>query len=170
MTPEQVAERAQLLADQVLAVDMADWRGWTDAERDGALQVALYILRQRNAAGPQRCALDLFRSWLTPRERTELRKLRRVTVTGTAGGRYRIWPNTGLTQRIERHGSRWFGKASYCLHPLEWVPPADVALAHYLTLKTDEPAFIAAANEHRTQLWDGAYLRRLNAARRARAA
>lgn len=167
---EEVAERARLMADGVLHPDMADWTGWNEREVENACVLGIYLLRQRKANGPQRRALRLFRSWLTPPELEEYRRRRHVTVRGTAGGRYRIRPSAGLTQRVERHGSRDFAKVTFCLHPDHWVPPADVALGHYLTIQTDEPAFIEAANEHRTNLWDGAYLRRLNQARRRRRA
>lgn len=163
MTP---AELAQALADGAVAPDQVDWSQHSGQEWQDIIVLAAHLLAERRRRAPQLRALRLFRSWLRPAERAEFRRSRCVTVTGTAGGRYRIWPCTGLTQRIERHGKRWFGKAALCLHPDAWIPPADIALAHYLNIRTDEPAFLARANEHQTQLWDGAYLRRLNAARR----
>lgn len=50
------------------------------------------------------------------------------------------------------------------------LPQADVALAHMLFLLTDESWFRSVANRHpiAVQSWDGAYRRRLNAARRGR--
>lgn len=166
LTPEQAAALALRLAEGEIAFDMMDWSGVSAQEQRDLVALACHIILDRRRGGPQRRAMGLFRSWLTPSERIELRSRRHVTVTGTAGGRYRIIPATGTTQRIELHRSRWFLKASFCLHPDQWIPPADVALAHYLSIRTDEPAFLAAANRHEHQLWDGAYLRRLNAARR----
>lgn len=166
-TPEEIAMVARALANGTVAPDQVDWSEWSHRDAQNALSLACNITRARQRKGPQRRALRLFRSWLRPDELAELRRSRSVTMTGAAGGRYRILPNTGTTQRVERHGSRWYVRASYCLHPDEWIPPADVALAHYLCLRTDEASFLALANEHQHQLWDGAYLRRLNAARAA---
>jgi hypothetical protein len=165
MAPDEMLALATGLAELTIAVDMVDWSPYSDREREDVLALGLYILRQRVRAEPQRRALRLFRSWLSACERAELRVRRHVTVTGSLGGRYRIMPATGVTLRIERHGQRWFGRSSFCLHPDEWVPPADVALGHYLCLRTDEAAFLRSANEHRSDLWDGAYIRRLRAAR-----
>lgn len=170
VTAEEVYATALRIADFSIAVDMMDWSDWTEQQRQDCHAVACYIIRGRARHEPQKRALKLLRSWLTPEQRAELRSHRQITVIGTAGGRYRIYPQTGTTVRVERHGSRWFGKASFCLHPDHWIPPADIALAHLLNLRTDEPGFLARANEHRTHLWDGAYLRRLNAARRERRA
>lgn len=172
MTPEDVIAMMEAIADGSLAVDMVDWDQFAKKDADNILVGALHILRERQRGVPQRRARELLRSWLSPAQRAELSKSRCVTVIGSAGGRYRLHPETGNTKRVELHGTRWFSKASYCLHPDEWIPPADVALAHYLLLRTDEPAFLAQANEHpnTSSLWDGAYLRRINAARKARAA
>jgi hypothetical protein len=93
-------------------------------------------------------------------------------VEGSAGGTYRVMPYCGQTQRVERHGRRWFAKAAFCYHDKEGeLPKADVALAHLLLLKTDEPGFLAAAN-HRVlgdQLWNRDYIRRLRERRAQRA-
>lgn len=168
---DEVVRVGRLLADQAVAVDMMSWEGWEEREVESALMLALYILRERASKAPQRRAMGLLRSWLTPEQRRELRVYRHVTVVGASGNRYRIIPATGNTQRVELHGRRWFAKASYCLHPDHWVPPADIALAHYLSIQADEVGFLRAANEHDRSggLWDGAYLRRINAARMARA-
>ena len=171
MTPEQVAERARAIADGVVAWDMVDWTGWSPIEVRACAEVALLLVRQRNyvAARPARLrALRLFRSWLTPAELEEYRRRRHVTLTGSAGGRYRLLPVTGSAQRVERHGSREYCRATYCLHPVEPVPPADISLGHYLLLKTDEPAFLEEANASERRLWDGDWLRQLNARRRER--
>lgn len=167
---EEVLGTAQRLADHAIAVDMIDWGGWSEEEKTTVLQLACHMILDRHKKEPQRRALKLLRSWLTSEQRAEWRSSRQVTVIGSAGGRYRLYPQTGTTLRVERHGKRWWGVASFCLHPDHWIPPADIALAHLLNLRTDEPAFLARANEHKTHLWDGAYLRRLYAARRARAA
>lgn len=85
---------------------------------------------------------------------------------------YRIWPRAGLTVRLERHGRYEYDVARYCYHDdAQELPEADVALAHYLLIATDEPAFLTAANEHRRpmQQWDGAWKKRLRAAQRRRA-
>lgn len=175
MTPAQVAERARAIADETVAWDMADWTGWSDIDQRAALMAALWMIRERRyveRAPSRRCALRLFRSWLSPAHLDEMRRRGYVHVTGSAGGRYRIYPRIGRTERIERHGSREYGSARFCLHPDERLPQADISLGHYLLLLTDEPAFLEAANETPTvmMLWNGDWRRRLNRARRERAA
>lgn len=156
-----------------MAWDMCDWSEWTDQEQRDCHVLTIYEARrrvERNSASRRR-ARRLFASWLTDAERRELKQRRAVTVVGSAGGRYRLRPTGGATASIERRGTRWFALGTYCLHPTELeLPHADIALAHLLLLKTDEPAFLREANFYPSQLWDGAWLRRLNAARRERAA
>lgn len=163
-------ERVHAIVDGTLAYDMADWSDWSEQERRDCLALAIYGVEQRiwRTCRARRKSVQLFRSWLTADERACLRQRRCVEVVGSAGGRYRIYPAGGGTTRIERHGTRWYGVARYCFHdPDGELPPADIALAHLLILKTDEPRFLATANATRTDLWDGAWLRRLNARRRA---
>lgn len=171
MTRDEMFELAMSIADGSVAVDMVDWSGATEQERRDVFALAIYELTQRrNNGAPQRRAKRLFRSWLTARERKELSNRRCVTVRGASGAQYRIWPNSGVTHVLEQHGKRMYARASFCLDPDHWVPPADVALAHYLCIQTDEADFLSRANRHeqRQTMWDGAYLRRLNAARRER--
>lgn len=169
-TPEEIIERVEGLVTQVFAWDLLDWSGWSQQEKEDVGVLVLYTMQQRNRRRRkgQRVASRLLRSWLPPEQATELRRRRAFTVHGSAGGRYRIYPNTGMTNRIERHGKRDFAVAGYCLHPDEELPPADIALAHYLLLQTDEPAFLEAANERAFRLWDGEWLRRLRQIRTLR--
>lgn len=172
MTPEQMAERATALATGALAWDMADWDGWTEAEMRDVVTLTFYVARMKDEKRrrAQRRALRLLRSWLPEPQRQQLRRSQQFKVRGSAGGRYRLHPSTGITSRIERHGSRDFAVETFCLHPPDVsLPPADISLAHYLLLVTDEPRFLATANatDRRSQLWNGDYLRRLNARRAA---
>ena len=139
-----------------------------------ALSCALIRYERDRRGGPeQRRALRLLRTWLTPTQRRDLRNRREFAVTGSVGGRYRLRPATGAAQAVERHGTREFAIGTiFCLHdPAEILPPADVSLAHLLMLLTDELGFLTSANHHvsHSTLWDGVWLRRLHAARRARA-
>lgn len=167
-----MAERAAALATGVLAWDMADWTGWTEQEQRDILTLTLYVrkMKDEKRRKAQRRAMSLLRSWLPDPQRQQLRRSRKFKVRGSAGGRYRLYPSTGTTSRIERHGSRDFAVQTFCLHPPDVsLPPADISLAHYLLLVTDEPRFLATANatDRLTQLWNGDYLRRLNARRAA---
>lgn len=163
-TPAEIVALAEAFVRGSAHPDMVS--GFTTAEVEEAFQGALFIFRERRRAGPRNRALALFRSWLSKGEREELRQRRHVTLVGERH-RYRILPATGITQRVERRKSRWYAVATYCLHPSDWVPPGDVALAHYLLLKTDEAAFLATANEHAIESpWEaGARLRRTRARR-----
>jgi hypothetical protein len=170
-TSEEIAARVEALASGVLAWDMADWADWSEPEQHSVFALCLYELERRDRARreAQRRALRLLRSWLPPAQVEQFQRSRCFTVTGSAGGRYRLHPDTGTTQRVERHGKRDYAVESYCLHPPDQrLPPADISLAHYLLLVTDEPRFLALANAYscRDRLWNGDYLRRLRAARR----
>jgi hypothetical protein len=163
--------RVRVIVEGTLAVDMASWAGWTEAEERECMVLVLYEmgLRQERQCKARKRALGLFRSWLSPAERSHLVQRREVRVHGSAGGYYAVRPHTGSTARLERHGSRWFVTATYCLHPPDiLLPAADIALAHMLLLRTDEPAFLATSNETRRKLWDGDWLKCLNRARRER--
>jgi hypothetical protein len=173
MTPEQMVERAEALARESLAWDMADWSGWTEREMSDVFTLVLYIRQTRDVKRreAQRRAMRLLRSWLPEPQRRRLSRNREFKVRGSAGGRYRLYPSTGTTSRIRRHGTRDFAVTTYCLHPPDVkLPPADISLAHYLLIVTDEPRFLATANatDRMTQLWNGDYLRRLRANRMER--
>jgi hypothetical protein len=134
-------------------------------------------LERKRLRGPaQRRAHRLLRTLLTETQQRDLTRRREFFVTGSAGGIYRLLPRRGRTERVEKHGTRWYTKASYCLHDLDTVPleeqmpPADVTIGHLLLLSCDEPAFLATANAKPSDLlWNGAYLKRLAASRKQRA-
>lgn len=130
--------------------------------------------RRKAMAPAQKRALGLFLSLLSPAQRVEYRKTRRVTVRGNAGGWYRLRPTTGRVSQVEPHGVRWYAVTSYCLHdPNGDLPPADSSVGHLLLLSTDEPSFLATANatdRRSTTLWNGEWLRRLRLAKIARRA
>jgi hypothetical protein len=123
-------------------------------------------LRRRSAAVVR--SRQLLRSFLSEKQRREFSQNRQIVVIGSLGGRYRLYPHTGACKGLERHGKRWFAVRRFCLHdPEGLLPPADVSLAQMLLLLQDEAAFLAKANvtEQRSTLWNGDWLRRLNAAR-----
>lgn len=143
-------DRVHVLVSGELAFDMASWDGWNKREIYNCTQLALYeIAHQRELKSAARHrALALFRSWLSPDERAQLRVYRRVRVHGSAGGVYDVTPYQGITTRkLEQHGSRWYSVETFCLHDDPGtLPQPDIALAHLLLLKTDEPRFLATAN------------------------
>ena len=171
------AELARLgheVAISVLHPDVGDWyQELTDQEKRVVMALACYELgyvkpKEKTA---QRKAQRLLRTWLTDEQRRELARRQAFDVVGTLGGRYRLRPSMGCTGRIERHGKNYYESATYCLHDdAAELPPADLTLTHYLMIVTDEADFLAQANEYPRKLWDGQWMRRLNAARRRRAA
>lgn len=121
-----------------------------------------------------RRAMRLLRSLLSPEQRLELRRHRRsFTVIGSRGGRYRLWPYAGTTERIAQHGKYAISEVQFCLHEEgeRDLPPADLTIAHLLMLRADEERFLIDANHHPREHmgWNGDWHRRLRAARIARA-
>lgn len=174
MTNDERYALARLFAVESVVPDMcAEFQLLSREDKLTVLLLATHIIqyeRRRRGTPEQRKAMRLLRTWLTPEQRGELQRRRYFSVTGSAGGRYRIMPGSGVTAKLERHGAREFGHAcSYCLHDeLGELPKADVALAHLLLLTTDEPRFLSLANHHdrANMMWNGEWLRRLNARRR----
>jgi len=175
-TEAEVLELARRFARHEFHLDVQPgagmWDALTDEERRRCLAYTLYEM-QRRTKPEQRKALRLFRSWLTENQRQQLRTRQDVMVRGSAGGMYRINPYCGATERVERHGKRWFARTRFCYHdPAGELPKADVALGHLLLIRADEPEFILRANEHVSsgEMWSSAYRRRLAVARRFRIA
>lgn len=106
----------------------------------------LYGAQRRGDKAANRRAKRLLRDYLTEEQRRELRRCHYFTASGSAGGEYRFWPETGALFLLERHGKRRYGVVSFCYHANEYLPGADLSLAHLLELSTDEPGFIAKAN------------------------
>lgn len=177
MTPTQLANFAWMLATHRIRPDDVPWHEMSERDKRELLIMTAYELerlvwRRGQRLKAQRKALKLLRSLLTPSQRAQLRSSRCFVATGTSGGTYRLWPGAGRLQRVERHGSRWFAKVSYCIHdPDELVPPADASIGHLLLLSTDELKLTSDANVRilADQLWNGDYLRWVNEGRRERA-
>ena len=128
--------------------------------------------KQREA---QRKAMALLRKYLSPAHKIELRRNGVFHYTTNSGATYRVDPRRGRTERVTRHGSRWFVAVRFCLHddrdvPSDAMPPADLALTHLLLLLSDESEFLRIANATyaRDQLWNREWLRRLREARISR--
>jgi len=165
--------RGEITAEEAQELHHADYR-----EVVALLQYELDRRRweadKKKRAKAQRRARALLRSFLTPQQKKHLRDRRGFFVRGSLGGMYRLHPATGTVYRVEKHGKRWFGVIRYCLHDEDNVmPPADLSLGQMLLLLSDEQAFLDEANatdERSRTLWNGDWLRRLNQARRERAA
>jgi hypothetical protein len=152
--------------------DVNGWpEGFSDEDRRRVVSFGLYeIQRLRERRCPrQRKAMRLLRSWLPAAARDQLRRSRyQFYLTGASGTVYRLYPRTGKTERVVRHGTRYFLAASFCYHdPDEQLPPADITLAHALLILTDEGRFLREANEHphQTTMWDPAWRRTVAQAR-----
>lgn len=183
-TPQELADAARQVAREVLAPDFVAGIQWadgtpiTEAETRNLFTFACYEIRQMHSRRPkaQRKALRLLRTLLTPEQREQLKTGQQFRVVGSAGGVYRLYPSTGQVCAVERHGARWYGVRTFCLHELEEpgivvFPSADRTIAHLLLLSAAEPEFLALANatDRRPDCWNGEYLRRLRRARRERA-
>jgi hypothetical protein len=135
-----------------------------EAETIDALRLYLHRLLIRRRLGPQRKAFALLRSLLTKDQTRQLRGGSFIVET-SLGNHYRICPRWACTERVLKHGSRWFTVERYCLHDEQYnrMPAGDLAIAHLLLLTCDEPAFLATANARSTrdQLWNPEYLRRM---------
>lgn len=152
---------------------------WTDNDLHLVMWIGedrIYRRWKKKQISAQRRALALFRSLLTRAERDELRRNRCVTID-TGSARYRLHPNTGGLQVLERHGSQWYVKGLFCYHEAEGqprLPSADRSIAHLMLLRYDEERLLAEANitwrDRINAGWDGDWRRRLNAARREREA
>jgi hypothetical protein len=146
----------------------------TEAEYRDVLALRAYLARMRHhdrRRGPQRKAVALLRSFLSPAQRDRLRATGCFLVVLPSGRTYRIEPRFGFVERVTRQGSRWYADERYCLHDDQddgKMPPADVSTAHMLLLLADETEFLRIANARtaRDQLWNRAYLQRLREARR----
>jgi len=175
MNADEMARLARQLASGAVAPDDVDWPQMSDRDRRDLIALVGYEIRQQRLrralrGRAQRRARGLLCSLLSTDQRAELGRRRYVTVVGSAGGIYRLFPGTRGAQRVVRHGRHWYAAASYCLHdPENELPPADVTVAQMLLLMADEPAFLATANATPSFLWDGQWLRRLRARRREEA-
>lgn len=144
------------------------------AYRGNQLQRRWWKARRRNA---QRRALCLLRRYLSPSQAESLRRRGEFLATMPSGATYRLDASRGRTERVVRHGRRWFVRVRFCLHetddtPDDAMPPADMSLAHLLLLHADEGEFLRLANATPASdmLWNGDWLRRLRAARLERSA
>lgn len=172
-TDAELAALARQCAAGDLHPDIGDWfHELTALEQNVVLMLTVHEIqnRPRYRKPSQRKAQTLLRTWLTPEQRESLKRKQQFIVIGSIGGRYRLMPRMGRTAKIERHGTRDFETATYCLHDdASELPPADLTLAHYLMIVTDEADFLAQANEHKnSMLWNSEWLRRLAASRRER--
>ena len=173
------------LATHDLAPDFPACYRWldgtviTDAQAADVRALRAHYVRQvaqRIRAGqgrePQRKALRLLRTYLSPSQQAQLDRDGAFLATTASGATYRLDARRGRTERVTRHGKRWFVLVRFCLHddraqPDAVMPPADMALAHLLLLHSGEDEFLGVANATvaRDQLWNPAYLRNLRQAR-----
>lgn len=166
-----------LVTDRISPSTLEDLR-WADSTAPTAEEFrtirAMYgytlWYNHRNRPIPQRKAMRLLRTLLSPEQRRTLRAGRYFYVTTRSGATFRFWPRAGSTDRVARHGTRWYSKSSFCLHDAEndqQMPPADLVIAHLLLISADEAKFLEMANEHknRSQLWNGEYMREMRQAR-----
>lgn len=170
-TQGEIVRAAKAIAAGDQHPDMGALDGFTADEGRQVLSLALYQIQYGPRRRAQRKARRLFQSWLTPAQRAEYRSRGDVRIVGSAGGHYRIQPNAGRAERIERHGKNWYAVSDFCYHDeAAELPNADLALVHMLMLRTDEPGFLAVANEHKRdrQMWNGDYLRRIRRVQRER--
>lgn len=139
---------ATSIVEGTWAPEYAEDLALTDAECNEVRAWAIYEMRWRAARLGQKRALPLLRSYLTREQRRDLRRTRLFTITGSAGGVYRLCPHTGKVEGSHlRLGKRTYCTKVYCYHDPEAIlPAADVTMGQMLLILTDEPAFLAEAN------------------------
>jgi hypothetical protein len=150
-------------------IDSIRWADGTEMSRQewrNVLTMVEYVGKGMRKPPGQRKAMRLLRSLLSADQRRMLAQRKCFYARSRSGIMFRLWPRVGLTERVERHGSRYFRKSAFCLHDeqgIDKMPPADITVAHLLLIRADEERFLAMANEHRdeSQLWNGEYLRRM---------
>lgn len=179
MTSEEVVRLVEAICNREVLPSEVDWEGMPEVTKNLVFILVAYVIESRirkkdkakkNKA--QRRAFSLLRTLLTPGQIAELKRTRHFTVVGSSGGLYRLMPSCHHVSRIEKHGKNHYSVVSFCLHDVDReLPPADVCIGHLMWLRSDEQAFLKMAN-HRNNLdmmWNGDYLRTLNAARKRRA-
>jgi hypothetical protein len=166
--------RAEIAADGLEDIRWEDGDAITDAEIREVICLSAYevTLRRRRRNPAQRKSMRLLWRHLSAEQRRQVRGSRYFYLTTESGATYRLYPCTGATHAVEKHGKNYFAMRGFCLHPddnpLDRLPPADLSLAHLLLLSCDEPAFLAEANCRllNTDMWNGEYLRRMRRRRR----
>jgi len=151
----------------------------TQEECEEIIALARYEARRRAQGAWQarqrparRRAYRLLRLFLSPHQNAELTRRRQFTVHTASGRVYRLRPRDARVEEVTRHGKHYFVARSFCLHPDDshGIPDPDITLTHMLLLIADEEGFLQEAHvrNHRTDLWNGDYLRRMAAAQRQR--
>lgn len=113
--------------------------------KDAAL--AQFIIDRAEHRAAARKSEALLESMLAPTQLLECRLGDRFRVIGGATGRYyRVVLGNGFAEVEPASDDE---RVNYCLHPEDWMPDADVALATKLNLEAPdlEEDFVAAAND-----------------------
>jgi hypothetical protein len=89
-------------------------------------------------------AEELLRSTLTPEQYRQLTRLGYIDIPSPRDQErtYRVPRGPGLVRVIEKGRQT----ASLCLHPLEWVPDADIVVMHKIMIEADEETYLQKAN------------------------
>lgn len=181
--PGTTAEMVQWVCDALDGNCMPDdepvWADGTspsDLERSNFLALLRYEAQRRadrqkvsRSMPARRRAFRLLRRFLTPFQREMLNRQRCFMVEAPSGRYYRFIPCTHAVQEIEKHGSRWYVRRRFCIHPEpDELPAPDVTLVQLLMLAEDEENFRRTANITEAQIWDRSHLRRVRERRQAR--
>lgn len=108
----------------------------TMAMSSGVVRGINYLLDDMRLQIGEDRAKSLLLSLLSDTQGLQLRHSGHFYVTGSAGGRYRLGPDTLVYHK----------ECGYCIMPKERVPEYDRLAAVMLLLQTDEPAFARIAN------------------------
>lgn len=85
--------------------------------------------------GPTERARELLLENLSPQQRLEYLARDKFRVRGFSGKMYEVCIGAGFNLISERTCDQW---VSFCLHPEDWMPHEDVALATLLMLQDEE--------------------------------
>lgn len=119
----------------------------TEAQRQARLQREEQYRQEAEARKKEQeeanaRANELLESNLSDEQRRQLREIDAIIIN-LVSRQYRI-RRDGAVHELDKDGKP---VASYCIHPRENFPPADIMLAKKLMLETDEGAFLRIANK-----------------------
>jgi hypothetical protein len=164
---EVIVVLVDLMTDGEFSIENIERLDVTAEDRRNLHALFYYQVRILLHKFHQRRAMKLLRSMLSIEQVRELRRCSYFTITGSAGGRYRLYPYSnwsGVVELTERFGKRWFGTVTYCFHEDEdefcTMPAADRIMGQMLLILADEASFLFQANAKPRYLWNWRLQRR----------
>lgn len=144
-------QRAGFTASYIVQDEVTQWMAPEASQRMGLVREE----REQRAQEATERARELLRGLLTEEQWQEYDDHETFTVIGSSGQRFRI--DHGTTGNVTTVDSDGYPLVAYCAHPElydqdshRYLPTEDVLVAQALALMTDDAAFLAVANVHRS--------------------